>query len=179
MYVGSANGLSGLDGEGMAKLMWRAKAAGLATALDVTGEVSRERMEALAPVLESVDIFLPSRREAQRLTGCEHPLEAARAFAALGPGTVVVKCGAEGCVALSEGVEYASPGFPAEAVDTTGAGDAFVSGFLAARARGHALPECLAYANAAGAVCVGRVGASGTLGGFDQLRRMVEARAGA
>jgi ribokinase len=61
-----------------------------------------------------------------------------------------------------------------EVVDTTGAGDAFVSGFLAARERGCALPDCLAYANAAGAVCVGRVGASGTLEGFEQLSRMVK-----
>jgi sugar/nucleoside kinase (ribokinase family) len=105
-------------------------------------------------------------------------MEAARAFAALGPRTVVVKCGPEGCVALSEGIQYTSPGFPAEVADTTGAGDAFVSGFLAARERGYALPECLAFANAAGAVCVGRVGASDTLQGFDQLARMVEARAG-
>lgn len=179
MYVGSANGLPGLDGEGMAKLMRRAKAAGVATALDVTGEVSREKLAALSRALKYVDIFLPSHREAERLTGCERPMDAARVFASLGPKTVVVKCGSEGSVALSEGVEYACPGFPAEAVDTTGAGDAFVSGFLAARERGFDLPGCLAYANAAGAVCVGRVGASGTLEGFDQLARMVNARTGA
>jgi ribokinase len=106
-------------------------------------------------------------------------MDTARFFAALGPRTVVVKCGSAGCVALSEGVEYVSPGFPAEVVDTTGAGDAFVSGFLAARERGYALNECLNYANAAGAVCVGRVGASGTLGGFEELERMVRAWAGA
>ena len=140
MYVGSANGLPGLDGEGMARLMRRAKSAGLATALDVTGEVSREKLEALAHVLKHVDIFMPSQREAYRLTGIEDPLEAARNFAALGPGTVIVKCGPDGCVALSEGAEYASPGFPAEAIDTTGAGDAFVSGLLAARERGVPLP---------------------------------------
>ena len=177
MYVGSANGLPGLDGEGMARLMRRAKAAGLTTALDVTGEVSEEKLEALSHVLRHVDIFMPSRREASKLTGCASPMEAARVFASLGPRTVIIKCGPEGCVALSEGAKYASPGFPAEAVDTTGAGDTFVSGFLAARERGYALPECLAFANAAGAVCVGRVGASGTLRDFDQLARMVEARA--
>lgn len=176
MYVGSANGLPGLDGEGTARLMRRAKSAGLITALDVTGEVSREKLEALSNILTHVDIFMPSRREACRLTGIGDPLEAARVFASLGPRTVVVKCGAEGCVALSEGAQYASPGFPAEVVDTTGAGDAFVSGFLAARERGYALPECLDFANAAGAVCVGRVGASGTLSGFDQLIRMTEDR---
>jgi len=178
MYVGSAFGLPGLDGAGMAKLFQRAKAAGLVTALDVTGEMSRDRLEGFSRVLQYVDIFLPSRREARNLTGVDDPLDAARAFAALGPRTVAVKCGPEGCVALSEGVEYASPGFPAEAVDTTGAGDAFVSGFLAARERGLALPECLAFANAAGSVCVGHVGASGSLSGFDQLARMVEARTG-
>jgi sugar/nucleoside kinase (ribokinase family) len=176
MYVGSANGLPGLDGEGMARLIRRAKAAGLTTALDVTGEVSEGKLAALSCVLKHVDIFMPSRREACRLTGIGDPLDAARAFATLGPGTVVVKCGPSGCVALSEGVAFASPGFPAEVADTTGAGDAFVSGFLTARERGFALPECLDFANAAGAVCVGRVGASGTLSNFDQLTRMVEAR---
>ena len=178
MYVGSANGLPGLDGEGMARLMRRAKTAGLTTALDVTGEVSEEKLKFLSHVLRHVDIFMPSRREASKLTGCASPMEAARVFASMGPRTVIIKCGPEGCVALSEGIEYASPGFPAEAVDTTGAGDAFVSGFLAARERGYALPECLAFANAAGAVCVGRVGASGTLQDFDQLARMVEVLAG-
>ncbi len=179
LYVGSANGLPGLDGDGMAKLMRRAKDAGLVTALDVTGEVSKDRLEAFGQVLKRVDIFLPSRREAQRLTGCEHLMDAARVFAALGPRTVIIKCGPEGCVSYSDGMETRSPGFPAEAVDTTGAGDAFVSGFLAARERGFGLEKCLAYANAAGAVCVGRVGASGTLSGFAQLTQLVEARAGA
>ena len=173
MYVGSAFGLPGLDGEGMAKLMRRAKQAGLETALDVTGEMTRERLDAFSEVLRHVDIFMPSLREARSLTGRGDPLDAARALSEFGPKTVVVKCGAQGCVALSDGAQYASPGFPAEAVDTTGAGDAFVSGFLAAREKGYGLEDCLRYANAAGAVCVGRVGASGTLEGFQQLAAMV------
>jgi sugar/nucleoside kinase (ribokinase family) len=176
MYVGSANGLPGLDGAGMARLFWRAKAAGLATALDVTGEVSPEKLAVMSDTLKHVDFFLPSLREARRLTGCERAMDAARALAALGPETVVIKCGPEGCVALSCGEEYASPGFAAEAVDTTGAGDAFVSGFLAAREKGYALANCLDYANAAGAVCVGQVGASGTLSGFGALQKMVNSR---
>lgn len=176
MYVGSANGLPGLDGEGMARLFRRAKEAGLATALDVTGEVSAEKLPGLTAALKNVDIFLPSLREARRLTGCETAMDAAWALFALGPETVVVKCGPDGCVALSGGAEYVSPGFPAEVVDTTGAGDAFVAGFLAAREKGYALPECLDFANAAGAVCVGQVGASGTLSGFGALQKMVSSR---
>jgi sugar/nucleoside kinase (ribokinase family) len=173
MYVGSALDLPGMDGEGMAALMRRAKDAGLVTALDVTGEAARAHMAQLSQVLRHVDIFLPSLREAAGLTGIEEPLEAARMFSQLGPRTVVVKCGAEGCVALSDGMEYRLTGFPAEAVDTTGAGDAFVSGFLAAREKGFAFEDCLKYANAAGAVCVGKVGASGTLPGFARLSEMV------
>jgi len=180
MYVGSAFGLPGLDGDGMARLMERAKAAGLVTALDVTNEMSREHLAPFSKVLRNVDIFMPSLREARSLTGCDRPIDAARVFADLGPRTVVVKCGSEGCVALSEGRECAAPGFPVEVVDTTGAGDAFVSGFLAAREKGFGLMDCLAYGNAAGAVCVGRVGASGTLQGFEELERMVRsAREGA
>ena len=176
MYVGSAFGLPGLDGEGMARLMARAKAAGLVTALDATNEMSQEHLEPFSHVLKNVDIFLPSLREARSLTGCDRPIDAARVFESLGPQTVVVKCGAQGCVALSEGKEYASPGFPAEVVDTTGAGDAFVSGFLAAREKGYGLSDCLTYANAAGAVCVGKVGASGTLRNFEELERMTRTR---
>ncbi len=176
MYVGSANGLPGLDGAGMARLFARAKAAGLATALDVTGEVDESKLSALAAVLRHVDIFLPSLREARRLTGRREPLEAARVFADMGPDTVVVKCGAEGCMALSKGEAHAAPGFFARVVDTTGAGDAFVSGFLVAWEKGYALDDCLAFANAAGAVCVGRAGASGALEGFEQLARMVSAK---
>jgi sugar/nucleoside kinase (ribokinase family) len=48
---------------------------------------------------------------------------------------------------------------PIDALDTTGAGDAFFAGFIAARLRGAAPPDCLACAHQAGARAVMRMGA--------------------
>jgi len=75
---------------------------------------------------------------------------------ALGPSTAVVKRGALGSIASDGGdlIERAAVKVPV--VDTVGAGDAFVAGFLASRLRGEGLAECLAVASAAGAfACLG------------------------
>lgn len=60
---------------------------------------------------------------------------AARTFAGWGPGLVVVKLGAEGCLVHDRpgGRTFRVPAHPAAVVDTTGAGDSFCGGFLAAR----------------------------------------------
>ncbi len=57
--------------------------------------------------------------------------ELAAAIARLGPTQVVIKLGADGCFALIDGIEYAQPAVPIRVVDTVGAGDAFVAGYLA------------------------------------------------
>src|SRR6266566_3560000 len=50
--------------------------------------------------------------------------------------------------------------FQVDAVDTTGAGDCFVGGFLAALSRGAAYPEAARFANAVGALSVQKLGAT-------------------
>jgi sugar/nucleoside kinase (ribokinase family) len=62
-------------------------------------------------------------------------------------------------VLLERGEEVVSvPAFPAEAVDTTGAGDTHVGAFVAALARGLDPPEACRWANAAAAYVVGSRG---------------------
>ncbi|MFC5502701.1 sugar kinase [Lysinimonas soli] len=59
------------------------------------------------------------------------PAAAATALAEAGHGHVVVTAGARGAAALRDGASYIQPAVPVRVVDTVGAGDAFVAGYLA------------------------------------------------
>lgn len=64
------------------------------------------------------------------------PRRQAEAIGALGPRSVVVKLGARGALALDDGAVTELPAVPVTVVDTVGAGDAFVAGWLAEWWRG-------------------------------------------
>jgi len=84
---------------------------------------------------------LPNADEARLLTGCADPADAARALAGRHP-VAVVSLGADGALWCAGDVLVHRGAHPAEVVDTTGAGDAFAAGLLAAwvAADGHPDP---------------------------------------
>jgi sugar/nucleoside kinase (ribokinase family) len=72
---------------------------------------------------------------------------------------VAVKLGAAGALAAGPGGEIVRvPALPVKAVDTTGAGDSFDAGFLAAWLDGRPLGECLRVAVACGSLSARAVG---------------------
>jgi sugar/nucleoside kinase (ribokinase family) len=103
-----------------------------------------------------VDYALMNEDEARLLTGFAEPSDAARVLREHGATHVVIKLGARGCWA--DGVEI--PGYKVDAVDTTGAGDCFSGGFIAALQRGMGVEEAARFANAVGALAVRKVGAT-------------------
>jgi sugar/nucleoside kinase (ribokinase family) len=70
-----------------------------------------------------------NRREARELTGHESAEDGARRLGECVP-IAVVTCGADGAVAAVGGDLLRAPGFPAEVVDTTGAGDLLCAAFV-------------------------------------------------
>ncbi|SOD99222.1 Sugar or nucleoside kinase, ribokinase family [Blastococcus haudaquaticus] len=76
-------------------------------------------------------VLLPNEDEALLLTGCADAEAAARTLAARHP-VVAVSLGADGALWASGDVLVHRPAHPTEVVDTTGAGDAFAAGLLAA-----------------------------------------------
>ena len=76
-------------------------------------------------------LLLPNEDEARLLAGTEDVERAARALAERYP-IVAVKLGADGALWVSGDVLVHRPAHPATVVDTTGAGDAFAAGLLAA-----------------------------------------------
>jgi ribokinase len=103
-------------------------------------------------------LLLANTDEALVLTELDDAAAAAQSLA-LRIGSAVVKRGAAGAV-WSDGSGVRSvPATPADVLDTTGAGDAFAAGFLAARLGGDGVGPALRAAAALGARAVARVGA--------------------
>jgi sugar/nucleoside kinase (ribokinase family) len=95
-------------------------------------------------------MLFPNAEEAAVLAGSEDPERQRERLSAHYP-LVVVKRGAAGCEAIEGNRRWRVAAPAAKAFDTTGAGDAFVAGFLAARLQGFAIDDCLSRAAAAGA----------------------------
>jgi 2-dehydro-3-deoxygluconokinase len=81
---------------------------------------------------ERANILFAGADEAELLVGSAEPAELARRLADLGPQHAIVKLGDRGCVAWVDGESLAAPAVPVTPVDTVGAGDAFVAGYLTA-----------------------------------------------
>ena len=79
--------------------------------------------------------------------------------------TLVIKQGSGGATAITDDRELSHPGFAVDPVDTTGAGDAFAAGYLAASAEG--VERALAVGNACGALAARKRGARLDIGWRD------------
>lgn len=75
-----------------------------------------------------------------------------------GARRVVIKRGRDGSSLYERDIEIDVPGFQAQAVDTTGAGDAFAAGLIMGMLRNCDPWECCRIANALGAAAVRQVG---------------------
>jgi sugar/nucleoside kinase (ribokinase family) len=137
-----------------------ARAQGLGVSVDPAsvGELHRFGLDRFRDLVEGVDLLLPNLAEARLLSGQESAPSAAAALCDLA-STVVVTSGADGAVAVRDGVVVEMTAPPSPVVDTTGAGDAFTAGYLAGRLDGEDEAACLARAVAAASRAVGSLGA--------------------
>ncbi|MFZ0798385.1 MAG: carbohydrate kinase family protein [Terriglobales bacterium] len=134
----------------VAELFRRMKSAGLTTSLDTNDDPDDRWDRALGEILPHVDILLPNEREAMKLSRADN-LETALSRLAQRVGTVVVKMGASGAVAIRDGRRFSAPAVPVTVVDPIGAGDSFDAGFLHQFLHGADFTTCLAYGNLCGA----------------------------
>lgn len=123
-----------------------------------------------APYSKMSDEFLskaymvtPNEVEAQQLTGItvdslESAKQAAHFIQSKGVEVVVITLGGRGVFISSGGREEIIPAFHVDAIDTTGAGDAFNGGLLAALSEGKDIWEAARFANALAALSVQKLG---------------------
>lgn len=100
-------------------------------------------VEYVKSIIPKVDIVKPSEDDAERLFGKDDPFKQIDRFLSLGAKLVIMTLGKQGAI-VSNGNETVSfPTLATEVVDTTGAGDAFWSGFYAALLQGYTVRESL------------------------------------
>ncbi|WP_120339027.1 carbohydrate kinase family protein [Cryobacterium soli] len=131
--------------------------------LDLQEDYLAGNREALFDLIALCDVFLPSEIEATTLAGTTDLQAAARLFQDLGPTTVVIKRAEAGSLVLDGDVVTEVPSDRVQAVDSTGAGDAFCGGFAAVHlASGDAVAAAVAGSRAA-RIAISTLGIDGLL----------------
>jgi sugar/nucleoside kinase (ribokinase family) len=174
LHIAGALVLEELDGEPTAVILAEARRRGLHTSLDTVFDASGRWSRVLVS-LPYCDLVTPGIAEAQGITGESDPARAARALHELGAGIAAVTLGPGGCHVCADDFEGHVEGNAVDAVDGTGAGDAFTAGFLYGRLAGWPTERCARFANAAGALATTAIGAFEGVGDLQQTLKLTGA----
>lgn len=114
-------------------------------------------------LLQLTDICAPNETETELLTGIsvqtmEDAERAARELQRRGPKTVILTLGERGALVLEGEAVWHAPAVPINAIDSTGAGDAFVGSLAAFLGEGLGLEMAVKRANAVAALSVTKIG---------------------
>ena len=162
-------------------LVAKARARGFVTSMQATGLPADWLRAHRDEVFGHFDIVTLHRESLDHLglgagdpqAGIRHLAEQAAAAAGQWPRVVVVTLGSDGAAAVTDsGAIVRAPALPVPVVDTTGAGDSFVGGFLAAWLNGAGAEASIRLACVAGSLQVTRFGAQEIRPDAATLRRL-------
>lgn len=155
------------------RLATLAHRAGTEVVVDVERAVAAQP-DALAALCAGADVLCFNEAGFREATGTAPSLNSVAALLARSAAhTVVVSLGQRGALAVDRGGDTAvQAAYACEVVDTTGAGDSFNAGFVAARLQGQPLATALAQGCAAAALCIEAIGARAGLGDVRQVRAL-------
>lgn len=126
-------------------------------------------------VLRLTDVFLSTFREAALIGGGSNVEETLDNVLNLGPSTVVIREGEQYHVAF-KGERMVIPVFKVKAVDTSGAGDVFVAGFLAGLAKQWPVDKAVMLGSAVAAIKVMSAGTRGKLPTMEDALKFLKER---
>ncbi len=131
-------------------------------------------------IISKIDYITPNEIEAFELSGVVVKDELSAKLAAekiyqMGIENVIITMGKQGVyVYTGEETGELIPAFTVEAVDTTGAGDAFNGGLAHALSEGYALKEAILFSNAVAALCVTRSGTAPAMPYKNEVEEFLE-----
>lgn len=136
-----------------------------------TGWDDEMSLEKYHDYLDLADYYTPNRKEAMKITGADTPENAANALKQYFE-KVVVKVDADGCIGIDGDKEFFVPSIDEFVnVDSTGAGDAFLAGFMYGLFYDYSLKDCIKFGNVTGGKAVTEVGA---LSGYVTEKELLE-----
>jgi sugar/nucleoside kinase (ribokinase family) len=158
LYLGGYLIMPNVVQDELADVFAAARQAGVKTVLDVAVPGPGEYLSRFDRLLPHTDVFLPNNHEAELITGEQDPLRQAERFQQMGAGTVVITCGGDGSVLVSENLRLRAGVYPIDFVDGSGGGDAFDAGYIYGLLHDLPTEDCLKLASALGASCVRAIG---------------------
>jgi len=175
VYFGSAMMMSAMDNGGLVKLFKTAHDLGKITVLDAAindKKGIKNWLEVLSPVLRETDFFFPSYGEAKLLSGKSDPQKISKLFDDFGMKAFGIKLGSDGCYVTDFINEKFIPGIKnVKVVDTTGAGDSFMAGFICALIHGNDIFEGAEFGNTIAALNIGSIGGAAGVPDFETARK--------
>ena len=134
-------------------------------------------------LLSMVDFITPNETEAAYLTGIEinsvnDAKEAAKKLLSFGVRNVIITLGVNGAYYTDGDREIHVGGIKVNAVETTGAGDAFNGGFATALGEGMDIETALQFANCTAAISVTRLGAAESMPSRNEIDAFMKENCG-
>lgn len=154
--------MTSLDGSipALLRAVRTAKTQQMLVAFNPGGGEIKTGLRALDPILRQVTVLLVNLEEAQQLTGLQTTDVREIAGKLLRPGmTLIITDSAHGAHAFDGVAHWHSSTRAIRSISRTGAGDAFGSGFVAARMRGYDVADALRIGTLNAENVIGHVGA--------------------
>lgn len=143
------------------------------------GTQFEEGRDSFMSVLAVTDVLVVNKQEAQLIThhtNSDKMTHLLRALHSFGPKTAVITDGNNGAYCISQsGVMYHVGTYPCEIVEKTGAGDAFVAGFLSGILDGETIQDALVFGTVNSASTIGKIGGETGLLTKDDLLALIKA----
>lgn len=150
-----------LDIESMTRIFKKIKEKNYLLAVDLTRAKNGERLEDLKQLLPYIDFIFPNESEIRILTGNSDTYQNMKMLLDAGVGCAVIKCGSKGSLIGYKDNIYRIPAYQVnKCIDTTGAGDSFVAGFLWALSEGWTVLDSSCFATATASCSVEVIGAT-------------------
>jgi len=174
LHMGGSLLMPAMDGEPTAALLARAQGLGVTTSMDTAYNPKVDSRALIEPCLPHLDIFLPSLEEAQAITGASEPEAVLDWFGGYDMPVLGIKLGADGCIIRTADTTQRYPAYRVTVVDGSGAGDAFMAGFLHGHLQGWSIDRTARFANATAAHCVQAIGCSAGIPAADEIERFLQ-----